>query len=85
MQQGKRFAKAVARSNMDIESRAVVRQKEAELAITRKAAWIAKEVRTPFQLVLHASKARWLATTSQQSLQRCMFVPSKQKGAGVCR
>jgi hypothetical protein len=30
---------------MDVESRAVVRQKEAELAIRRKAAWIAKEAR----------------------------------------
>lgn len=47
IQQGKRFVRAVARSNLDIESRAVVRQKEAELAIRRKAAWIAKEVCMP--------------------------------------
>lgn len=45
LKQAKKYVRAVVRSNMDVESRAVVRQKEAELAIRRRAAWIGKEVR----------------------------------------
>ncbi|EIE18784.1 hypothetical protein COCSUDRAFT_221, partial [Coccomyxa subellipsoidea C-169] len=44
MKQAKKYVRAVVRSNMDVESRAVVRQREAELAIRRRAAWIGKEV-----------------------------------------
>ena len=41
----KKYVRAVARSNLDLESRKNVRQKEAELAVRRKAAFIGKEVR----------------------------------------
>ena len=40
----KKYVRAVARSNLDLESRKNVRQKEAELAVRRKAAFIGKEV-----------------------------------------
>lgn len=40
----KKYVRAVARSNLDLESRLNVRQKEAELAVRRKAAFIGKEV-----------------------------------------
>ena len=43
---GKKYVSAVARSNLDLESRKNVRQKEAELAVKRKAAFIGKEVCT---------------------------------------
>ena len=46
MKQAKKYVRAVLRSNMDVESRAVVRQREAELALRRRAAWIGKEVRS---------------------------------------
>ena len=44
VKQAKKYVRAVVRSNMDVESRAVVRQREAELALRRRAAWIGKEV-----------------------------------------
>ena len=47
LKQGKRLAGAAKRSNLDVESRAVVRQRDAEAAIRRRAAWIAKEARPP--------------------------------------
>ncbi|KAL4459188.1 hypothetical protein ABPG75_014053 [Micractinium tetrahymenae] len=42
--QAKRAAVAVQRSNLDLESRVLVRQREAEKSIRKRAAWIAKEV-----------------------------------------
>ena len=54
----KKYVRAVARSNLDLESRKNVRQKEAELAIRRKAAFIGKEVGftiTCTAIELHAS------------------------------
>ena len=40
----KKYVRAVARSNLDLESRSIVKQRDAELAIRRKAAFIGKEV-----------------------------------------
>lgn len=40
----KRVAVAAQRSNLDLESRVVVRQREEEKTIRKRAAWIAKEV-----------------------------------------
>lgn len=55
VKQAKRYAGAVKRSNLDVESRAVVRAREAEASIRRRAAWIAKEVRmSRLRPVLHA-------------------------------
>ena len=54
----KKYVRAVARSNLDLESRKDVRQKEAELAVRRKAAFIGKEVGMLLQcsaIELHAS------------------------------
>lgn len=48
----KKYVRAVARSNLDLESRKNVRQKEAELAVRRKAAFIGKEVSPSHTLVL---------------------------------
>ncbi|KAL6784904.1 hypothetical protein ACKKBG_A01610 [Auxenochlorella protothecoides x Auxenochlorella symbiontica] len=42
--QARRFAHAVARSNKDLESRVLVRAREEERALRRRAAWIGKEV-----------------------------------------
>ena len=42
--QAKRFVKAVARSNLDVESRAEARAKETSQQLRRRAAWIGKEV-----------------------------------------
>lgn len=44
VKQAKRFAGLVKRSNMDVESRAVVRQQEEAAAVRRRAAWVAKQV-----------------------------------------
>ncbi|GAB4813110.1 hypothetical protein N2152v2_000156 [Parachlorella kessleri] len=44
IQQSKKYAGAAQRSNMDLESRVIVRQKEEEKALRKRAAWIAKEV-----------------------------------------
>ena len=52
---GKRLVGAAKRSNLDVESRAVVRAKEAALALRRRAAWIAKEVGPPFSPLFHSS------------------------------
>ncbi len=49
----KKYVRAVARSNLDLESRKNVRQKEAELAVRRKAAFIGKEVCPIPSPVLH--------------------------------
>ncbi len=49
----KKYVRAVARSNLDLESRKNVRQKEAELAVRRKAAFIGKEVCPVLSPVLH--------------------------------
>lgn len=45
LSQARRFVKLAARSNLDVESRAVVREKHQAQALRRRAAWIAKEVR----------------------------------------
>ncbi len=42
--QARRFARFAKSSNLDVESRVIVRQKQEQAAIRRKAAWIAKEV-----------------------------------------
>jgi hypothetical protein len=57
LKQAKRYAGAAKRSNLDVESRAVVRAREAEAAIRRKAAWIAKEARGVPSLLRHAPLA----------------------------
>lgn len=44
LKQAKRAAVAVQRSNLDLESRVLVRQREEEKSIRKRAAWIAKEV-----------------------------------------
>lgn len=45
LKQAKRAVVAVQRSNLDLESRVLVRQREEEKSIRKRAAWIAKEVR----------------------------------------
>ena len=45
LKQGRKYARAVARSNLNIETRAVLREREAQAAVHRRAAWVAKEVR----------------------------------------
>jgi hypothetical protein len=45
LKQGRKFARAVARSNLNVETRAVVREREAQAAVHRRAAWISKEAR----------------------------------------
>jgi len=47
LKQGRKFARAVARSNLNVETRAVVREREAQAAVHRRAAWISKEARPP--------------------------------------
>ena len=44
LQSAKRFASTVQRSNMDLESRVFIREKEEEKAARKRAAWISKEV-----------------------------------------
>ncbi|KAK9839615.1 hypothetical protein WJX81_001019 [Elliptochloris bilobata] len=44
LKQGRKFARAVARSNLNIETRAILREREAQAALHRRAAWIAREV-----------------------------------------
>ena len=51
----KKYVRAVARSNLDLESRSIVKQRDAELAIRRKAALIGKEVRAICQASPHAA------------------------------
>jgi len=44
IKQAKRAAVAVQRSNLDLESRVLVRAREEEKNVRKRAAWIAKEV-----------------------------------------
>ena len=44
MAQARKAANSVARSNLDLESRVLVRAKEAEKAVRKRASWIAREV-----------------------------------------
>ena len=50
----KKYVRAVARSNLDLESRSIVKQRDAELAIRRKAAFIGKEVCATCHTLPHA-------------------------------
>ena len=52
----KKYVRAVARSNLDLESRSIVKQRDAELAIRRKAAFIGKEVCANFHILPLAAK-----------------------------
>ena len=51
----KKYVRAVARSNLDLESRSIVKQRDAELAIRRKAAFIGKEVCATYHTLPHAA------------------------------
>ena len=51
----KKYVRAVARSNLDLESRSIVKQRDAELAVRRKAAFIGKEVCATFHALPHAA------------------------------
>lgn len=44
IKQARKYAGAAQRSNMDVESRVLVRQREEEKALRKRASWIAKEV-----------------------------------------
>ena len=45
LKQGRKFARAVARSDLNIETRALRREREAQAALLRRAAFIAKQAR----------------------------------------
>ena len=51
----KKYVRAVARSNLDLESRSIVKQRDAELAVRRKAAFIGKEVGATCHALPHAA------------------------------
>ena len=51
----KKYVRAVARSNLDLESRSIVKQRDAELAVRRKAAFIGKEVCARFYALPRAA------------------------------
>jgi hypothetical protein len=86
----KKYVRAVARSNLDLESRKDVRQKEAELAVRRNAAFIGKEV----GLLSHAlplscmqACARLQMPSSQQSPKssRCYWPSPEGRLASLRR
>ena len=79
----KKYVRAVARSNLDLESRKNVRQKEAELAIRRRAAFIGKEV-SPSHVLCYRKLVYLSPVLCLHAIKRATFfahcVCSRQRG-----